>query len=84
MEKLALTDSRQRGLQPSQAVAVLDERVKLIARVNNDVADFLAVGEFSHWRKSILMTITGAPKGRGSICGWTEEACAATASRCLL
>ena len=33
----------QRGLQPSQAVTVLDERVKLIAKVNNDAADFLAV-----------------------------------------
>ncbi|KAL8946797.1 MAG: hypothetical protein Q9222_006852 [Ikaeria aurantiellina] len=31
------------SLQPSQAVAVLDERVRLIGRVNSDIAEWLSV-----------------------------------------
>ena len=37
------TDLRQRSLSPNNAVAVLDERVKLIGKINLDIADWLAV-----------------------------------------
>ena len=34
----------QRSLSPNQAVSVLDERVKLIGKINADIADWLRVG----------------------------------------
>lgn len=38
-----ITDETQRSLTPNQAVAILDERVKLIGKINADIADWLAV-----------------------------------------
>ena len=38
-----VADLRQRSLSPNNAIAVLDDRVKLIGRINLDIADWLAV-----------------------------------------
>ena len=38
-----VADLRQRSLSPNSAIAVLDDRVKLIGRINLDIADWLAV-----------------------------------------
>ena len=35
--------ARQSSLQPSQAVAVVNDRVKLIGKINADIADWLQV-----------------------------------------
>ena len=35
----------QRSLSPNQAVSILDERVRLIGKINTDIADWLAVGD---------------------------------------
>ena len=36
-------DSNKASLQPSQAVAILIERVKRVGKVNNDIAEWLQV-----------------------------------------
>ena len=40
---LLIAHVRQRSLSPNHAVAVLEERVKLIGKINYDIADWLAV-----------------------------------------
>ena len=35
----------QSSLSPNQAVSVLEERVKLIGKINTDIADWLSVGD---------------------------------------
>ena len=40
-------DKVKRSLSPNQAVSVLEERVKLIGKVNSDIADWLAVSNCS-------------------------------------
>ena len=42
-ENRKVADLRQRSLSPNNAIAVLDDRVKLIGRINLDIADWLAV-----------------------------------------
>jgi len=50
--ELSLTDA-QTTLLPGQAVSVLNDRVKLIGKVNSDIADWLSVSE--------TMSLNGAP-----------------------
>jgi hypothetical protein len=38
-----LTPLRQASLQPEQAVNILNDRVDLIKKINNDIADWLQV-----------------------------------------
>jgi hypothetical protein len=38
-----LTPLRQASLQPEQAVKILNDRVDLIKKINNDIADWLQV-----------------------------------------
>ena len=38
-----LLTGAQRSLSPNQAVSVLDERVKIIGKINADIADWLRV-----------------------------------------
>ncbi len=40
-----LTPLRQASLQPQQAVNILNDRVDLIKKINNDIADWLQVSK---------------------------------------
>lgn len=54
LERVGLALTRNQGsLSPAEAIAILDERVKLIGKINSDIADWLfVINRFSGMRKT--------------------------------
>lgn len=61
-------------LQPSEAMTVLDNRMRQIGRLNTEIADWLQVSRCaSSFEYNTIDHETGAQKSRGAILGRTEE-----------
>ena len=67
---------QQPQLQPPQAVAILNDRVLQVGRVNTAIADWLQVGDGVVCAAAVpqLMRVTGAKKIGRAILGWSPEA----------
>ncbi|BAE60680.1 unnamed protein product [Aspergillus oryzae RIB40] len=67
------------SLQPGQATSVLNDRIRLINKINADIADWLQSGDVS-WSELILIRATGATPRRRSIRPRVTETCDAAAT----
>lgn len=78
----ASADHPQSTLQPGQAVTVLNDRVKIIGKINSDIADWLQVQ-----KRLAIMAVgahsqTGATTNRRALRSRIEEACKQETTRC--
>ncbi len=61
-------DVDQATLQPGQAVAVLNERVKRVGKVNGEIADWLSVGDDASCVRLALTGIRNVARSRRCTC----------------
>lgn len=75
----------QESLQPTQAVAVLNERVKHISKVNVDIADFLQVHIPASPHPALSRTLTAALRSAAASRMHIHKHCASSpAGRCRM
>ena len=80
----ACAEFSQNSLQPGQAVTVLNDRVRLIGKINLDIADWLQVLVLRPIIGKDAHSWVGATASRGSLRAGAEEACKQETTRCRI
>lgn len=67
----------QASVQPAQAVAILNDRIKHVGKLNTEIADWLQVYAIVVLSgQTRVLTGVGTPQDRRSLCDWPAKACA--------